>query len=67
MQDNCPISRSLAIISAKSLLSHKIAFTGSRDWDLGISEGHYSTYHTQYKHKNREKGRLKPNKCWEDK
>lgn len=44
-----------------------MAFTGSRDWDLGIFEGHYLTFHSPSKHKNGMKGRWKPNKCWKDK
>lgn len=39
-----PISRFL-ITFAKSLLPYKVTFSGSRDEDLDISWGHYSSYH----------------------
>lgn len=31
-------------MSVKSLLSNKVAFTGSRDQNLDIVRGHYSAY-----------------------
>lgn len=47
IQDNLHISGSLTA-SVKSLLPHKVTFTGIRNLDLDIFRGDYSAYHKSY-------------------